>query len=234
MKRSNTGKNICIIPCRKYGDFINNLNFLKLGNLKIVEYSIKEALKTKIFKDIYLISDDIRSCEELSKTYNVKFIFSPNNKNTSYEDIIIKNKKKFLLKLDNACVLLPNYPFKNFKTIKKIFKYFKENNLNFCATIYKENKFIYFKKNKMLKSFNYSKKIFKRRFIKPFFSFSGGIFFYKSFKKHNIDKLEVKNLVILNRYESFGINSLYDLILADSLVGIDTSILKTLLKKNTS
>ena len=55
----------CFIPCRKKGDFINNLNFLELGGIKLVEHSILIAGRTKLFKNIYLITDD-KSCSEIS------------------------------------------------------------------------------------------------------------------------------------------------------------------------
>ena len=48
----------CFIPCRKKGDFINNLNFLELEGIKLVEHSIITAERTKLFKNIYLITND--------------------------------------------------------------------------------------------------------------------------------------------------------------------------------
>ena len=48
----------CFIPCRKKGDFINNLNFLELEEKKLVEHSVIVAKESKIFRSIYLISDE--------------------------------------------------------------------------------------------------------------------------------------------------------------------------------
>ena len=54
-----SGKIDCFIPCRKKGDFINNLNFLELEGIKLVEHSIISAKKSNLFKNIYLIYQNL-------------------------------------------------------------------------------------------------------------------------------------------------------------------------------
>ena len=108
----------CFIPCRKKGDFINNLNFLELGGIKLVEHSIITAVRTKLFKNIYLITDDEISSRKLIIKYpHLKLILVKNTHEPFYKMIKKNNKIKDLS--ENICVLLPNYPFKSSSTVKE-------------------------------------------------------------------------------------------------------------------
>ena len=110
----------CFIPCRKKGDFINNLNFLELGGIKLVEHSILIAGRTKLFKNIYLITDDKKAAQRLVLKYPyLKFILVKNTYDPFYL-MIKKNTNKIKKLSENICVLLPNYPFKSQTTIKNL------------------------------------------------------------------------------------------------------------------
>ena len=220
----------CFIPCRKKGDEIENLNFLELEGKKLVEYSIITALKSNLFNKIFIISDDKESASQLLKTYpQIDFIYEKKTKKPFYEMLNELNKKQKIL-TDEICVLLPNFPFKSIKTIRKIYSIFVKKRLSFIASASKQNKFIYKKNREMITEINYSKKIKDKYKIPPLFYISGGVFFYKKENSIlNFSKFKSKQLYLLNEHESFGIYSLYDFIKASSLFNIDQSIINKLL-----
>ena len=223
----------CFIPCRKKGDFINNLNFLELEGIKLVEHSIITAERTKLFKNIYLITNDKNSAEKLVIKYPyLKFILVKNTRDPFYK--MIKNNNKKIKKLsENICVLLPNYPFKSSITIKKIYNEYKKRKLKLIISIAKLNNFFYQDKSSVVDCINYSKSARTKKDIKPLYKLSGGIFFYK---KNNQDlqrkSFKKKETYLLDDHESFGIYSLYDFIKASSLFDIDKSILKKMIISN--
>ena len=140
------------------------------------------------------------------------------------------NKKQNFL-TNEICVLLPNFPFKSIKTIKKIYSTFKKKKLLFIASAFKQNKFIYKKNKDLITEINFSKKIKDKYKIPPIYNVSGGIFFYKKESSRlNFSKFKAEQLYLLNEHESFGIYSLYDFIKASSLFNIDQSIINKLLK----
>jgi CMP-N-acetylneuraminic acid synthetase len=217
----------CFIPCRKNGDFLKNLNFLEIDQLKLVEHTINCSINSGLFRNIYILTNDKKSFLSLKKKYSIlKLIYIKSNKLPFYEIINNLSKKKYFEKKIDICVLLPNYPFKSDLTIKKIYKKYKLNNLNFLTSAKKDNFFYYVKKRKKIESINFSTKIKSRKDIPPIYKLSGGIFLYNSDKKKlNLKQIHLKNIYFLNHHESFGIYSLYDIITASSLFNIDKSIL---------
>lgn len=218
----------CFIPCRRKGDFLKNLNFLEINNVKLVEYTIQVSLRSNLFRNIYLLTDEKKIFESLKKKYQtIKLIYIKSTQRPFYEIIeklkkikIIQNKEK------DICVLLPNYPFKTDLTLKKIYSIYKKQKLNFIASAKKEYFFFYSKKSNKLKSLNFSTKIKNRKKINPLYRLAGGIFFYNANDKFiKLSLLDNKNTFFINHHEAFGIYSLYDFITFTSLIDIDQSIL---------
>lgn len=220
------GKINCFIPCRKKGDKIDNLNFLELEGKKLVEYSIIVALESKLFDKIFIISDDKLIAKKLITIYpKLNFIYEKKMHKT-FDKLVanLKNKEKILT--DTICVLLPNFPFKTIKSLRKMYDDYTKNNLSLIMSSVNQNRSFY-KQNKTsidkLKYFDSNK-------ISKLFNITGGIFFYS--KKRliiNFEKLNINQLFILNEHEAFGIYSLYDFIKASSLFNIDKSIIDKLL-----
>lgn len=224
------GKIDCFIPCRKKGDFINNLNFLELEGIKLVEHSIISAKKSNLFKNIYLVTNDIHSANELINKYPYTKLISVKNTSEPFYLMIKKINKKVIGMSKNICVLLPNYPFKSPQTINKIFVEYKKRKVNLMASTMKMNNFLYNDNLKFINAINFSKKIKKKKDIPALYKISGGIFFYnQNYQNLEMNKFMKKEIFILNEHESFGIYSLYDFIKASALFDIDNSILKKLI-----
>tara|TARA_B100000767_G_C19697201_1_gene506732 strand:+ start:341 stop:1042 length:702 start_codon:yes stop_codon:yes gene_type:complete len=227
------GKIDCFIPCRKKGDFINNLNFLELEGIKLVEHSIIIAKKSNLFKNIYIVTNDKESANILVKKYSfLKFIIVKNTQ--EHFNLMIKKINQKIIDLSSdICVLLPNYPFKSVATIKNIFFEYKKRKTNLMISATAVNNFFYNNKSSFLKAINFSNNIKKRKDIPPLYKVAGGIFFYnKNFQNIKMNSFLKKEIYLLNEHESFGIYSLYDFIKASSLFDIDSSILKKLISSN--
>ncbi len=217
----------CFIPCRKNGDFLRNLNFLEIDQIKLVEHTINCSINSGLFRNIYILTNDKNSFMLLKKKYSsLKLIYIKSVRLPFYKIIENLEKKKYFQNKIDICVLLPNYPFKSISTIKKIYEKYKFLNLNMIASAKKDNFFYYVKKKNKAVSLNFSPHIKSKKKIPPIYKLSGGIFIYKSEKrKLNLQSIELKNLHFINNHESFGIYSLYDFITASSLFNIDNSIL---------
>ena len=217
----------CFIPCRKNGDFLKNLNFLEVDHIKLVEHTINCSIKSKLFRNIYILTNDKTSFFSLKKKYaSLKLIYIKSTRPPFYKIIESLNKKKYFQEKIDICVLLPNYPFRSHLTIKKIYRKYKLLNLNIMASAKKDNFFYYVKKKNKAVSLNFSPNIKSRKKIPPIYKLSGGIFIYNSEKTRlDFKQWDLKNLYFINNHESFGIYSLYDFITASSLFNIDNSIL---------
>ena len=227
------GKIDCFIPCRKKGDFINNLNFLELEGLQLVEHSIIIAKKSNLFNNIYIITNDKESANILLMKYSyLKLILVKNTQEPFYLMIKKINKRKIDFS-SSICVLLPNYPFKSATTIKNIFLEYKKRKTNLLLSVAILNNFFYTNKSSFINGINFSNKIKNKKDIDPLYKVAGGIFFYnKKFQNFKMNKLFKKEIYLVNEHESFGIYSLYDFIKASSLFNIDSSILNKLIKNN--
>jgi CMP-N-acetylneuraminic acid synthetase len=220
---------VCVIPSRSQGDQINNLNFLHVGNKMLLEYSIISAIESRIFEKIYVIFDNAKLKNFFEKKYNIHGIVNT-KRNVDFTKLIKKYKKKYFDIYSYICVLFPNSPFKNQKTLRNMYLYIKKNDLNFLVSGCVEKNKHYFKNSKGYIKISEKKNM---RESKIYFT-SGGINFFKS-KFDNYDdytnNIKSKNFYTLNHHEGFSIYTLYDLILASTINDIDYSIFTNLLKK---
>ena len=228
MKKENSA--VCVIPSRSQGDQINNLNFLYVGEKMLLEFSIISAIKSKTFKKIYVIFDNDKHKKYFEKKYKIYGIVNK-KRNVDFTKLIRKYNRKYFSIYSYICVLFPNSPFKNEKTLNKMFLKMKKNNLSFMVSGCVEKNKHYFKNDnkyiKILKKKDNSKS--------QIYYTSGGINFFKN-KFNNYDNytnnINNKNFYTLNNHEGFSIYTLYDLILASTINDIDYSIFNNLLKKN--
>ena len=221
---------VCVIPSRSQGDQINNLNFLYVGNKMLLEYSIISAIESKIYKKIYVIFDNTNLKNFFEKKYDIIGIVNT-KRNVDFTKLIKKFKKKYFDIYSYICVLFPNSPFKNQKTLRNMYLYIKKNNLDFLVSGCNEKNKHYFKNSK--KFIKISKK--KNTSHSKIYYISGGINFFKTkFDNYDnyINDIKDKNFYMINHHEGFSIYTLYDLILASTINDIDYSIFTNLLKKH--
>ena len=138
---------VCVIPSRSQGDQINNLNFLHVGNKMLLEYSIISAIESRIFEKIYVIFDNAKLKNFFEKKYNIHGIVNT-KRNVDFTKLIKKYKKKYFDIYSYICVLFPNSPFKNQKTLRNMYLHIKKNDLNFLVSGCVEKNKHYFKNSK--------------------------------------------------------------------------------------
>lgn len=126
-------KLIALIPARAGSERIKNKNIYDLNNKPLIAYSIKSAIKTKIF-DRIIVSTDSLKYAKIAKRYGADIPFlrpKKFSKSTSpdYEwlkftiDKLDKEKYDFT----HFFILRPTNPFRNHKTILRAWKEFRKN-----------------------------------------------------------------------------------------------------------
>lgn len=136
-------KNICIIPARGGSKRIPKKNIKDFYGVPIIKYSIDIALKSKLFKEVIVSTDD-NEISEISKKFgaNVPFL-RPKLLSDDYTGIqeVINHAIDYLKLKNNSidfiCCLFPTAPFVKVEELKKgldLISKVKENRFTFSAT----------------------------------------------------------------------------------------------------
>ena len=126
--------NLVLIPARKNSKRLKNKNLLKIGNISLVERSLKFALSIENKNNI-ILSTDSNVIRKFAKKYKIIFLgLRPRQLSSSSStsaDVCIYEVKRyenyFKKKIDNIILLQPTSPFRSIKFFKKTFKIFKKN-----------------------------------------------------------------------------------------------------------
>jgi CMP-N-acetylneuraminic acid synthetase len=78
--------NIAIIPARKNSQRINNKNIRIFNGKPIIYWSIKTAIRSKLFKEVF-VSTDSKKIAQLATKFGAKFYF-PDHQN--YQMLMLK------------------------------------------------------------------------------------------------------------------------------------------------
>tara|TARA_B100001029_G_C15062629_1_gene459930 strand:+ start:1244 stop:1927 length:684 start_codon:yes stop_codon:yes gene_type:complete len=217
-------KTICFIPARKGSKRVKDKNLRKINNKTLIEITINQAKKTRLFSDI-LLSSDSSKILKIGKKLKITSIMrsKKNSRDNSTTDLALKET---ILKLnknyDNIVVLQVTSPLRKVNTIKKFVKYCIKNKLNNCLTVSKQNDNISYYEKKYFSSLNKVRKLSQNR--KPFLYENGLIYFISRKAFANNFRIYPKknwNYYLTNKYESLDINDLEDL-----------NICKILMKEN--
>ena len=126
---------VALIPARSGSKRILNKNIKKLNNKPLISYTIKAAIKSKLFDQIILVTDN-KKYASIGKRYGAKvpFIRSKNISGSKSPDIqwvkwILKKINYTNCKTDIFFILRPTSPFRTAKTIKKAWNIFFNNRM---------------------------------------------------------------------------------------------------------
>lgn len=124
---------VALIPARSGSKRILNKNIKKLNNKPLISYTIKAAIKSKLFDQIILVTDS-KKYASIGKKCGAKvpFIRSKNISGSKSPDIqwvkwILKKINFTNCKTDIFFILRPTSPFRTDKTIKKAWNIFFNN-----------------------------------------------------------------------------------------------------------
>lgn len=127
--------NICIIPARGGSKRIPKKNIKPFLGKPIISYSIEAAIKSNLFSEVMVSTDD-EEIAEIAKKYGAKipFIRSEKNSNdfaTTYDVIkeVLKEYEKNKYKFDNICCIYACAPLVDSDKLKQAYQ--KLNNKKF-------------------------------------------------------------------------------------------------------
>ena len=206
---------IAFIPARGGSKSIKNKNLKKLGKKNLVEITINQALKSKLFSKI-ILSSDSSSILKVGKKYKKIEIFKrPANisKDFSKTELAIlnyfKNNKNYIA--EYLIVLQVTSPLRKMKTLKKFASHCISKKLKNCLTVTYKNDHI----SKYQKYFNPLEKVnFRRRQDRKGFLIENGMIYFlniKEFLKRKTIYSKKWNYFITEEYESVDINDIRDL-----------------------
>jgi N-acylneuraminate cytidylyltransferase len=119
--------NLCIIPARGGSKRIPRKNIKPFLGKPIIAYSIEAALKSNLFDEIMVSTDD-EEIAEIAKQYDTKVPFLRSKENAddfaTLADVLIEvvNQYKEIGKsFDNICCILPTAPLTSANRIKEAF-----------------------------------------------------------------------------------------------------------------
>ncbi|MBD1151155.1 pseudaminic acid cytidylyltransferase [Pelagibacterales bacterium SAG-MED25] len=211
--------NIAIIPARKNSQRIKNKNIKIFNGKPIIFWSIKTALKSKLFKDIF-VSTDSKKIAQYAIKYGAKVLYPRPSKlsdaHTTIMDVIkfeIKNLENRKFKFNNVCCIFPATPFLRAKYLSEGLKFLKKSNLK--GFIFAGNKLprsnlraFYFKQKKL----NLIQADFKNTRTQdlPNTYIDAGQFYWgtkKLWKKESSVFIKNSNILLLPRTKSVDIDN---------------------------
>ena len=223
-----------IIPAKKSNDNIAELNLKYLGEKPLITYTIKAASESDLIDKVFLSTEDT-SVSKLAKQYDIDVPFlrpmELTKPSVTAKEVAIFMLNKINELFDVILILMPNAPFRDHDIIDSGIKFLVDNNLEKLRSVSKLRD--YFIPDNHLENENENEND-KRGNRKEFPNFSektvvaGGMYIYKFDRlfKHN-DELEFEDFYI-PRHESMLIKSLYDLLIAERLVNLNTNLINTL------
>lgn len=128
--------NLCIIPARGGSKRIPRKNIKDFLGKPIIAYSIEAALKSELFDEVMVSTDDLEIAE-IAQKYGAKVPFLRSEKNandfaTTYdvvEEVLLSYKQKEI-EFDNLCCIYPCAPFVTEKILKQAKEKLDIENLN--------------------------------------------------------------------------------------------------------
>ena len=108
--------NIAIIPARKNSQRIKNKNIRIFNGKPIIYWSIKAAINSKLFKDVFVTTDS-KKISKLAIRFGAKSLYPrPPKLSGHYATIMdvikfeIKNLENKKIKFNNVCCIFPSAP----------------------------------------------------------------------------------------------------------------------------
>ena len=129
---------LCLICARKGSKGIKNKNITKIKNKNLINITIDQAKKSKIFNDI-VVSTDSRKIQQVAISKNVlSWFLRPKtisndkaSKLLALKHGLIESEKKLKKKFDIICDLDVTSPLRKIDDILKAFNKFKKKNIIF-------------------------------------------------------------------------------------------------------
>jgi len=133
--------NYCLIPARSGSKRIKNKNIKNFFGKPVISYSIKTALRSKLFDKVF-VSTDSKKVADISKKFGAEIPFlRPKKISDDYatdSDVInhfLKYLKKNKMIINSLCYIYPVNPLLQISTLKKCKKLLEESNSKKVITV---------------------------------------------------------------------------------------------------
>lgn len=209
---------IAFIPARKGSKSVRNKNLQKINGKSLVEHTINQAKKCKIFSRIILSSNSIKILK-IGKKNKITTILRPDNLAKDHsrtetallhmiEKLYKKNKKKLFI-----VILQPTSPLRKVQTIKKFISICVKNKYKNALSVSEmhNNIGVLKKDKKFIPIININKR--RRQDRKRFIFENGSLYFCEKNKFLKEKKIFSNkwNFVVTEFYESIDIDETIDL-----------------------
>ena len=118
-------KNICIIPARGGSQRVPKKNIADFHGKPLISYTIKAALKSKLFGKHVYVSSDSQAILDIAKKYGAKPIKRPAKiakDDSPMEAAVFHTLEEVGEKFDYIAMLFPNFPLRTEEEIVGSFK----------------------------------------------------------------------------------------------------------------
>lgn len=216
---------LCVICARAGSKGIKNKALIKINKKPLISYTIRQAIKSKIFNEV-IVSTDSLKIQRIAKFYGAKSWFiRPKNisndkssKLAAIRHAFIESEKYFNKKFNICYDLDLTSPLRNIDDIKKSLIKFKSGNYNNLFSVSEAKKNPYFnmveRKNKTYVLSKKSSEIFfSRQKLPRVFEMNASIYIFKRSSLINKNKLftDKTSIFLMPRERSIDIDDGFDL-----------------------
>lgn len=183
--------NLCTICARSGSKGVPNKNIKKIAGKPLIQHTIEQAIKSKIFSDI-IVSSDCKKILKIAEKLGVHTLKRTNQLSKDFvgkvdviRDAAIKAQKMLNKKFDNVIDLDVTSPLRKVSDIHNCFKKFQNGNYHNLITGCVARKNPYFnmieiKKNVLSISKRTNKKIHSRQKSPQVFEMNASIYIWKN------------------------------------------------------
>ena len=222
---------LCTICIRKGSRGIKNKNILKINNIPLFVYTLKQALKSKLFKFI-VVSTDSKKIALVAKRYGAYAPFlrpkllsnDTSGKVKAIRHALKESEKHFKQKFDVVTDLDATSPLRSIKDLKLAYKKFVKEKASILLTACEAKKNPYFnvieKKNKRFKVVKSIKNFLRRQDAPKVYEMNASIYIWKRENLLRSDNLfgRKTSVYLMPRSRSIDIDSALDLKLVKYLI----------------
>ena len=132
-------KSICVIPARGGSKRIPRKNSLKLNGIPLISYSIRAAINSSQFDEIFVSTED-KELKQIAVSEGIMVDDRPlklAGDNVTKIEVINEflERRNYISANDIITALLPTCPFRTHHHIKEAFELFKKNDLPFLIGV---------------------------------------------------------------------------------------------------
>jgi len=225
--KSQKGLTVCVIPARGGSKRIKNKNIKSFNGEPLISYSIRTAIKSKLFDEV-IVSTDSKKIAKIAKKYGAKVPFLRPKKlaNDFANDLQVINhycdfNKQNKIQINYMCYLYATAPLLKVSTLKKCYDGIKKSKYAIAMTVLQfeapiqralvkaRNGETHFKDEKFLK--------YRSQDLKKYFHDAGQCYWFNMKKYGKKSSSWPKLGVELNRGEAVDIDTMEDFKMAEKL-----------------